>query len=564
MEYELEDIKNHFKLPIEFLEKINSIDENTKKDLELISNDENKCIYDYIFENSSKYSKTTSNMWNNYYTYDKQFILDTQILLKKFKVQNTNFQQFDSWETIKQETSFIDKYQYIDIEWFNFLNKSPLFLQIMSIYKFISPIISLIYPIFMLIVPYIVIRFNKIPISFNQYCNLIKLYLYNTAVGQLFTSFNTMNLKNKLYLLFTVGFYFFGIYQNIYTCIHFFNNMKSINNYIIELHSYINNTLEHMDNFILQYKKFEISSYKPFIDNLNSNRDILSSFNDKIINTSVYKWNYHNISNMGYNMQQFYEIFHNETLHKSLMYSFGFKGYIQNIIDLQTNIKNKHINFVKFSKVTSFKDAYYPVFKNKKHIKNTYSLNKNIIISGSNASGKTTILKTTIINVILSHQIGIGFFKSGKTKLYTNIHCYLNIPDTSDRDSLFQAEARRCVNIIESLKQTKGNHFCIFDELYSGTNPYEAVASAYSFINYIRKCNIDFMLTTHYFELCDELNNKKFICNKHMLIDNENDTIKYLYKIKKGVSKYKGGVQVLKNLKYPPEIVINAIKYLNK
>ena len=87
-------------------------------------------------------------MWNNYYTYDKQFILDTQILLKKFKVQNTNFQQFDSWETIKQETSFIDKYQYIDIEWFNFLNKFPLFLQIMSIYKFISPIISLIYPIF--------------------------------------------------------------------------------------------------------------------------------------------------------------------------------------------------------------------------------------------------------------------------------------------------------------------------------------------------------------------------------------------------------------------------------
>ena len=54
----------------------------------------------------------------------------------------------------------------------------------------------------MLIVPYIVIRFNKIPISFNQYCNLIKLYLYNTAVGQLFTSFNTMNLKiNYTYFL---------------------------------------------------------------------------------------------------------------------------------------------------------------------------------------------------------------------------------------------------------------------------------------------------------------------------------------------------------------------------
>ena len=98
--------------------------------------------------------------------------------------------------------------------------------------------------------------------------------------------------------------------------------MKSINNYIIELHSYINNTLEHMDNFILQYNKFNISSYKPFIDNLNSNREVLNNFNNKIMNISNYKWDYHNISSMGYNMQQYYEIFHNENLHKSLMYSF--------------------------------------------------------------------------------------------------------------------------------------------------------------------------------------------------------------------------------------------------
>ena len=30
-------------------------------------------------------------------------------------------------------------------------------------------------------------------------------------------------------------------------------------------------------------------------------------------------------------------------------------------------------------------------------------------------------------------------------------------------------------------------HFCIFDELYSGTNPYEAVASSYSFLDYLTK-----------------------------------------------------------------------------
>ena len=505
------------------------IDESTKNDLELVSCDENKSVYDYIFENNNQYSVTTSKLWCNFYTHDKQFILDSQKLISNFKIHN-DIQLLESWEEIKKETSFIDKYQYIDLTWFEFLNRSPLFLQLMSVYKFLSPIISLLYPIFILIVPYLVIRFQKIPISFNQYYELMKVYVYNSAVFQLFTTFNTSNLKTKIYLLFSVGFYLFGIYQNVYSCISFFNNMNSINKYIIDTRNYIQNTISHMDNFIKHSS--HLKSYKPFIDELMINKNILQEFNHKIIKISNYKWDYDNISSMGYNMVQFHDIFYDKKLHSSLMYSFGFKGYILNIIDIKENLNKKYINKTSFSKTTSFKNAYYPCFKNKKHVKNTYSLKKNTIISGPNASGKTTLLKTTIINVILSHQIGMGFFNKGKTKLYTNIHCYLNIPDTSDRDSLFQAEARRCVNIIHSLKN-KGNHFCIFDELYSGTNPYEAVASAYSFIDYLRKCKVDFMLTTHYFELCEELENKPHICNKHMLIKSNEFNINYLYKLKK-------------------------------
>ena len=95
----------------------------------------------------------------------------------------------------------------------------------------------------------------------------------------------------------------------------------------------------------------------------------------------------------------------------------------------------------------------------------------------------------------------------------------MNIPDTSGRDSLFQAESRRCKEILDKLsgeappteegKQQASaqwgpvRHFCIFDELYSGTNPYEAIASAYGYIMYLTKHdNVDFMLTTHYIQLC--------------------------------------------------------------
>ena len=77
------------------------------------------------------------------------------------------------------------------------------------------------------------------------------------------------------------------------------------------------------------------------------------------------------------------------------------------------------------------------------------------MITGPNASGKTTILKTTLFNIILSQQVGFGFYSSATINPYKYIHCYLNIPDTSGRDSLFQAEARRCKEILDSVKNSK-------------------------------------------------------------------------------------------------------------
>ena len=89
-----------------------------------------------------------------------------------------------------------------------------------------------------------------------------------------------------------------------------------------------------------------------------------------------------------------------------------------------------------------------------------------MIITGPNASGKTTTLKSALINIILSQQIGYGCFESLKMCPYDTIHCYLNIPDTSGRDSLFQAEARRCKEIIDIIHLEKDKtHYCIFDEL---------------------------------------------------------------------------------------------------
>ena len=136
------------------------------------------------------------------------------------------------------------------------------------------------------------------------------------------------------------------------------------------------------------------------------------------------------------------------------------------------------------------------------------------------------------------------------------IHCYINIPDTNDRDSLFQAEVRRCHNILEKI-DTNSNlrHFCIFDELFSGTNPYEAISSAVSYLEYINRYNVKFILTTHYIQLCELMENNKKIVNQNMKTDVKNNVSQYFYKMIKGISKIKGGLSVLKQLNYPEEII---------
>jgi DNA mismatch repair ATPase MutS len=190
-----------------------------------------------------------------------------------------------------------------------------------------------------------------------------------------------------------------------------------------------------------------------------------------------------------------------------------------------------------------------------------------MIITGPNASGKTTLLKTTTINIIFSQQFGCGYYKSCTLNPYTHIHSYLNIPDTSGRDSLFQAESRRCKEIIDIIREHPDSagcrHYCIFDELYSGTNPVEAAKSAFSFLSYLSKYeNVDFILTTHYTSICKKLQKRsKRICNYKMDVDVlENGHFKYTYRLKKGISKIQGAKQILSEMNYPSEILDNFDK----
>ena len=253
------------------------------------------------------------------------------------------------------------------------------------------------------------------------------------------------------------------------------------------------------------------------------------------------------LNQLGTIMKYFYQFYNNKEYEASFTYSFECLGFLDNLEALSSRPMTK----CKFGKCTSIKNMIYPALIEEKNVKNDITLKKNIIITGPNASGKTTILKSTLMNIILSQQYGYGCYDSADIKLYKYLHCYLNIPDTSGRDSLFQAEARRCKEIIDCIKLNKGNHFCIFDELYSGTNPEEAVLSANAFMNYLNK-RADCLLTTHYIKLCSMIKNMDTFKMETIEKDKK---INYTYKFIHGISQVKGGIKILNDMNFPQEIL---------
>jgi len=589
----LDNINDIFKIPIFYNENAKILNENVINDLELVKStyaNSEQPIYEDIFKPNSESDTKVLTQFSKYYTTDTKFLKESQNLIENIDTLETNsiknkysFDNFeisktlDFWKEIRGETGFYEKYFYVDWEFAKHLNNNPIFLQLKSISSFVSPLISLCIPIIILILPFVILKIKGLNISLQTYINILKSLISEHAITKIFTEFHEVNNTQKIYLIISSAFYLFSIYQNILSCIRFYSNMKKIHDYLDQFKKYTRYTIDTMKYYINKTKDFV--SLIPFNNSLENHIVILTKFYKDLKSISPFRFSLLKFLEMGHIMKTFYQVYDNETYNKSIVFSFGFNSYFNMLLTFKEYISNGLIRKASYSNSNKnikplFKEMYYPKFihlTENKIIKNDCDLKKNMIITGPNASGKTTTLKTALINIILAQQFGYGCFEKLVFKPFHNIHCYLNIPDTSGRDSLFQAEARRCKEIIDNVDNLEEEtHFCIFDELYSGTNPEEAVSSANAFLDYLsKKTNVSYMLTTHYIKLCKKLSKtkSKSIINYHMKTINEennkdisNNKLVYTYYLEKGISTVKGGAKVLRDMNYPDEIMDKLTK----
>lgn len=535
-----------FKLPIEYV--------NHKiVDNDIINNVDFETLYKKTFSPETTHGINQLERWYSKYTYNTNFLKDTQKVISNYDNNTINHSVINTftklYHEIKDTQKFLTRYQYIEVKYLTLLNTDSNAMQLLSLYNFASPIINLITPIVILIIPFFILKSQNIKITFDIY----KEFLLKHVLSKYnYNNFLNISLRKKAYIIVTTVFYFLSIYQNIMSTIKFYKNNKFIHNFFNHSCQFFNYISEQQT--ILINKINNLKHYKKFKDTIVEHQKQINKL--AISLSTISKFNF------GKKMIEFHKFKFDKDYISLCEFSFQCIGYI----DIVKNIANNtNINKCKFSTTkTVLKDFYTPLIDNHTIIKNSTDLSKNYIISGPNASGKTTFIKSILSNLIMSQQIGHGYYKKATIKPYHRFHCYLNIPDTNNRDSLFQAEARLCKSIIDEIKQhIKLNHFIVFDELYSGTNPDQAVKSAYSYLKYLGKFdNTSYLLTTHFYSLCNKFNNSDDVINISMKSQiGEDNKHKYFYKIQNGISTIKSGFEVLSDMDYPEEI-INTLKTL--
>lgn len=188
--------------------------------------------------------------------------------------------------------------------------------------------------------------------------------------------------------------------------------------------------------------------------------------------------------------------------------------------------------------------------------------NKGALITGSNASGKSTFLRTIGINAILAQTLYIVLAKdysSSYFRLFTSIGTTDSIVKG---DSYFMAEAKALKRVIDFLAPNEPI-LCILDEIFRGTNTAERISAASVVLNYMSDKNTCVIAATHDLELTTLVNNK--YKNYHFKETIENKDIIFDYILRKGPCVSRNAIAILECLGYPAEIyekaVVQAEKY---
>ncbi|MBX3254759.1 MAG: DNA mismatch repair protein MutS [Chitinophagaceae bacterium] len=173
-----------------------------------------------------------------------------------------------------------------------------------------------------------------------------------------------------------------------------------------------------------------------------------------------------------------------------------------------------------------------------------------LFLTGANMAGKSTFIKSLGVAVYLAH-LGMGVpAQRLQLTMFDGVLSNINVADNIVKgESYFFNEVQRIKNTILTINNGK-KWLVLMDELFKGTNVQDAMRCSLAVINGLTKIKGSlFVLSTHLYEISEEIKNKGNISFKYFETNVNNDKLEFSYQLKDGVSNDRLGYFILKSEK---------------
>lgn len=198
--------------------------------------------------------------------------------------------------------------------------------------------------------------------------------------------------------------------------------------------------------------------------------------------------------------------------------------------------------------------GYHPLLS--EPVKNSISADRGVLLTGSNASGKSTFLKTVAVNVILAqsiHTCTADRFRAQFFRVYSSMALR---DDIESGESYYIVEIKALKRILDAVASGNKNVLCFVDEVLRGTNTVERIAASTQILKFLGRSGILCFAATHDIELTELLGGEYH--NYHFEEDVRDGDVYFNYRLMSGKATTRNAIRLLELMGFDNEIIERA------
>ena len=201
-------------------------------------------------------------------------------------------------------------------------------------------------------------------------------------------------------------------------------------------------------------------------------------------------------------------------------------------------------------------DLFHPLIEHP--VKNSLCQRRGMLLTGSNASGKSTFLKAVALNALLAQTIHTVCAKKYKSN-YLRIYSSMALRDSLlQGESYFIVEIKSIKRIFDGVEEEGAPVLCTIDEVLRGTNTAERIGASTELLKALAKKGALCFAATHDLELTTLLEGE--MDNYHFKEMVEGADIVFPYRLTEGGAKGRNAIKLLKAFGFEEELVEKAEK----